>query len=123
MYHDFIRRVHHLRANPGYSPAIQKCCDFIELNTERKLRAADVAALAGYSEYYLTDKFRRETGMSLSDYIRVTKMERAKVLLESTVLSVQEISEQLAFTNANYFIRCFRQITGSTPAQYRKTRR
>ena len=94
MYHDFIYRVHHLRVNPNYSHAIQKCCDYIELSLDRKIRTADLAALVGYTEYYLTEKFKKETGQSVSSYIRYVKVERAKVLLESTDLSVREIAER-----------------------------
>ena len=50
MYHDFVYRVHHLRVNPDYSHAIQKCCDYIELSLDRKIRIADLAALVGYTE-------------------------------------------------------------------------
>ncbi len=120
MYHDFIYRVHHLHVNPGYSHAIQKCCDYIELSLDRKIRTADLAALVGYSEYYLTEKFRQETGQSVSSYIRYAKVERAKVLLESGDLSIREIAERLAFNTVNYFIQSFRETTGYTPAQYRK---
>ena len=120
MYHDFIYRVHHLRTNPNYSHAIQKCCDYIELSLDRKIKTADLAALVGYTEYYLTEKFKKETGQSVSSYIRYAKMERAKVLLESSDLSVKEIAERLAFNTVNYFIQCFRDTTGYTPAQYRK---
>ena len=120
MYHDFIYRVHHLRVNPNCSHAIQKCCDAIELSLDRKIRTADLAALVGYTEYYLTEKFKKETGQSISSYIRYAKVERAKVLLESTDLSIRELSERLAFNTVNYFIRSFRDTTGYTPAQYRK---
>lgn len=123
MYHDFIYRVHHLRANPDYSHAVQKCCDYIELSLERKIRTSDLAALVGYTEYYLTEKFKKETGFSVSNYIRFARLERAKVLLETTDLSVREISEQLAFNTVNYFIQCFRETVGLTPAQYRKKAR
>ena len=73
MYHDFIYRVHHLRSNPGYSHAIQKCCDYIELSLDRKIRVSDLAALVGYTEYYLTEKFKKETGVPVSQYIRFAK--------------------------------------------------
>lgn len=119
MYHDFIYRVHHLRTNPNYSHEIQKCCDYIELGLDRKIRAADLAALCGYSEYYLTEKFKKETGQSLNSYIRYAKVERAKLLLETTGLSVREIAEKLAYNTVNYFIQSFRETTGYTPAQYR----
>ena len=119
MYHDFIYRVHHLRANPDYSPAIQRCCDYIELSLNRRIRTADLAALVGYSEYYLTEKFKNETGQSVSSYIRSVKVERARILLRTTKLSIREISDQLAFNTVNYFIKCFRDVEGCTPAQYR----
>ena len=120
MYHDFIFRVHQLHANPNYSPAIQKCCDYIELSLDKRIQISDLAALTGYTEYYLTEKFKKETGTPLFLYIRYAKIERAKVLLESTDLSVKELSERLAFNTVNYFIQCFRDTTGYTPAQYRK---
>ena len=120
MYHDFIYRVHHLHANPDYSPAIQKCCDYIELSLDKKIQIADLAALTGYTEYYVTEKFKKETGVPLFLYIRYAKIERAKVYLESTDLSVREIAEQLAFNTQNYFIKCFHEVTGYSPAQYRK---
>lgn len=120
MYHDFIYRVHHLRSNPNYSYAIQKCCDYIELSLDRKIRTSDLAALVGYTEYYLTEKFKRETGLSVSNYIRFAKVERAKVMLETTDLTVQKIAESLAFNTPNYFIQIFKDTTGYTPIEYRK---
>ncbi|MBQ4306992.1 MAG: helix-turn-helix domain-containing protein [Lachnospiraceae bacterium] len=123
MYHDFIYRVHYVRSNPNYSHEIQKCCDFIELSLDRKIRTSELASLVGYTDYYLTEKFRKETGMSVAGYIREKKVQRAKVLLESTKLEVREIAEELAFNTPNYFIQSFREITGMSPAQYRKSRR
>ena len=120
MYHDFIYRVHYALANPNYSHAIQKCCDYIELSLDRRIRTADLAALVGYTEYYLTEKFKKETGKSITSYIRDAKIDRAKILLQTTELSVAAISEQLAFNTPNYFIQSFRNVLGCTPAQYRK---
>ena len=120
MYHDFIYRVHHVRANPNYSHAIQKCCDYIELSLDRRIRTADLASLVGYTEYYLTEKFKKETGKTVSSYIREAKVSRARLLLESTNLSVAEISDRLAFNTPNYFIQCFKSIVGVTPSQFRK---
>ncbi len=120
MYHDFIYQVHHLHVNPGYSHAIQKCCDYIALSLDRKIKTADLAALAGYTEYYLTEKFKKETGQSVSSYIRHAKIERAKLLLETTEMSVQEIAESLSFNTTNYFFQNFRETTGMTPRHYRE---
>lgn len=120
MYHDFIYRVHQLHAGPGYSPAIQKCCDYIELRLEKAIRAAELASLTGYTEYYLTEKFKKETGMTVSRYVLEARIARACTLLKTTSMPVHEIASQLAFNTPNYFIQCFRSVQGVTPAQYRK---
>ena len=120
MYHDFVYRVHHVRTSPNCSHAIQKVCDYIDMSLNRPIRTRDLAALVGYTEYYLTEKFKKEMGQSVSRYIRAAKVARAKVLLTSTGLSVREIAERLAFNTPNYFIQCFRSLEGLTPAQYRR---
>ena len=90
------------------------------MSLDRPIRTADLAALVGYTEYYLTEKFKKVTGVSVSQYIRAAKIARAKVLLTSTALSVRDIAERLAFNTPNYFIQSFRTLEGLTPAQYRK---
>ncbi len=120
MYDDFIRRVHRCRTNPQLSPAVQKCCDYIEMNLARPIRAADLAALAGYSGYYITKKFKQETGYSIHDYVKFAKVERAKVLLRDPELSVLDISEQLGFSTQSYFGQVFKEIAGMTPGQFRQ---
>lgn len=120
MYDDFIRRVHKCRTNPKLSTQVQKCVDYIEMHLDQKIRAADLAALVGYTEYYLTHKFKEETGLSVTDYAKFAKIERAKVLLKSTDLSVQDIAASLSFSTRNYFSRIFQEVTGQTPMEYRE---
>ena len=119
MYDDFIRRVHRCRTNPKLSEAVQKCCDYIEMNLTEKIHAADLASLSGYSEYYITRKFKEETGFFINDYIKFVKMERAKLLLQNTDLSIQEIAVQLGFATRSYFSQAFREVTGLTPTVFR----
>ena len=90
------------------------------MHLDQKIRAADLAALVGYTEYYLTHKFKEETGLSVTDYAKFAKIERAKVLLKSTDLSVQDIAASLFFSTRNYFSRIFQEVTGQTPMEYRE---
>lgn len=120
MYDDFVRRVRKTRTNPKRSAPIQVCCDYIEMHTNEKILAKDLAALAGYEKYYLTHKFKEETGFCINDYVKNVKIERAKVLLKNTTRSVQEISEELAFGTRNYFTRIFTEIVGCSPVQFRE---
>lgn len=120
MYDDFIHRVYKARQNPKFSSPIARCRDYIEMHPGEKIRAKDLAELVGYTEYYLTRKFKEETGLSVSDYVQHSKIERAKLLLRNTGLSIQEISEQLCFGSRNYFSRVFSEAEGCTPTEYRK---
>lgn len=120
LYEDFILRVHRCRTNPALSKQIQACCDYIELNVEEKFTISDLAARVGYAEYYLSRKFKEETGISLNNYINIAKVERAKLLLTITDDSIQEITERLHFCSRSYFSEAFRKITGTSPAKYRK---
>ncbi|MCR4676287.1 MAG: AraC family transcriptional regulator [Sphaerochaetaceae bacterium] len=120
MFRDFVYRVHRTKNDRGYSNAVQKCCDFIEISQGRRITAYDLSVLCGYSEYYITEKFKKETGLSLNEYIRLSKVEKAKNMLDTTSMTIKEIASQLAFNTTNYFIQSFKAVTGMTPTQYRK---
>ncbi|MBQ8612356.1 MAG: helix-turn-helix domain-containing protein [Oscillospiraceae bacterium] len=119
MYDDFLQRVHRAKNRPKLSPHIQRCCGYIEMNLDKKLRAKDLAELVGYTEYYLSQCFREETGLFINDFIKLAKIKRAKLLLISTDLSIQRISEELGFNTRSYFSQVFREIVGKTPVEYR----
>lgn len=121
MYDDFIHRVHKCRTNPKLSRQIQQCVDYIEMHLDQKILASDLAKQVSHTEYYLTYKFKAETGLSVTDYTKFAKTERVKVLLKSTDRTVQEIAEQLGFDTRNYFSRVFQQVTGKTPVEYRES--
>lgn len=120
MYEDFIRRVHDQRTDPNLSKQIRACCDYIELNVEEDFTISDLAERIGYSEYYLSRKFKNETGVSLNSYINIARVERAKLLLTITDEGIQEIADRLHFCSRSYFSEAFRKITGITPAKFRQ---
>lgn len=120
MYDDFVRRVHKLHTNPKLSVPIQKCVDYIEMHLSERILAADLAAIAGYGEYYLTQKFRKETGLSVNNYVKFAKIERAKMLLRSTDQSIQQIAEALGFATRNHLSQSFKQVVGQSPTEFRE---
>ena len=63
-----------------------------------------------------------ETGLSLSEYIKFARVERAKGLLRDTDLTAQEIADRLGFSSRNYFSRIFKEVTGVIPTAYREMR-
>lgn len=120
MYRDYVVRVHDMLENPQISKPIQESCNFIQLHSAEKLDIADIAAQTGYSEYYFSKKFKKEMGISVKDYIKETKINRAKILLKSG-MSIQDITEELHFNSQSYFTEIFRKLVGMTPAEYRNS--
>ncbi|MDO4284629.1 MAG: AraC family transcriptional regulator [Eubacteriales bacterium] len=123
MYSDFVERVHRCRADANLSPQIRSVCDYIELNVEKPLTTRELADRFGYADYYLTRKFRSETGVTLSEYIQRARIEEARRLLATTDCGIQTISERLQFSTRSYFGVVFRRYTGMAPAEYREKER
>ncbi len=118
MQEDFVRRVHACR-HSDYSPQIQKCCGYIQLHLTEKISLAELAASVGYSESYLSKKFREETGQTIKEYIMHLRMEQAKLLLGSSSKAIADICEELGFGSQSYFGEQFRRLVGVTPNEYR----
>lgn len=120
MYRDFIARVHNCRVNPQYSKMVQGSCDYIELHLTEPLSIDILAARLGYSKYYLSTRFKKETRCSVNDYIKFARIERAKLLLSTTDKPVADIAELCGFASRSFFANTFKRCLGKTPAQYRK---
>ena len=89
----------------------------------RKLTLKMLAGIAGYSPDYFGKLFRREIGVSLSEYILTRRLERAAYELEHTGLTVEEIARDTGFYDASCFIRRVRKYSGMTPLRFRFRRR
>ena len=120
MQSDFIRRVHKCRQNPDYSKPVRNCCDYIELHLEDPIILSELAEQQGYTEYYLSRKFKKETGKTFKDYIREKRIDRAKFLLANTDMSIHELSERLQFSSQSYFTETFRKAVGINPTAFRE---
>ena len=123
MYDDFVHLVHNARVNPNLSKQVQSCCDYIELHADEKLTLSEIAKRVGYTDYYLSRKFKQETGFSINDYIKIVKIERAKTMLLASDMSIQEICDQLNFGSRSFFAEIFKEIAGIPPAEFRNINR
>ena len=119
---DFIQRVHRCRQNTGISKPISTCIDYINLHLEDELSIEALANMLGYSEYYLSKKFKKEIGRSIKEFIRTQRLERAKVLLMNDQYTVLEVSDRLKFCAPSYFSDAFRKEYGISPTEYRENR-
>lgn len=123
MYDDFIRRVNQVRRESGISRPVRICCDYIDTHPENELTLAMLAKRVGYTENYLARKFKAEIGIPINAYVRKARIHRAKMLLSSTAMSIQEIADGLHFCSRSYFAEAFQKETGMTPTEYREEKK
>lgn len=119
MYDDFVRRVHKIRSTVNYSRPVLECREYILMHAEERLSIPLLAKMTGYTDYYLSRKFKAETGESINDYINYVRIERAKMYLESSSFTVSDIAIRLQYCSGTYFSAVFRKITGKLPGEYR----
>ena len=120
MQADFVNRVHKIRQDSSSSKTIRAIREYVDLHKEDEIVLKDLANELGYTEYYLTKKFKKETGVTFKEYLRDVRLDYSKFLLEHSSISVREIAERLRFTSQSYFTMCFKEKYGKTPNQHRK---
>ena len=71
----------------------------------------------------LYNKVKSITGLGVNDYVNRLKIEQAMRLLETTDLSITEVSEKTGFSSARYFSTLFKQFTQETPSTYKASQK
>lgn len=121
IFHDYVQRVHSSRRDTRFSPMVQSSCDFLRLHFAEQIGIEALADRLGYSKYYLSMRFKKETGITVNDYLKFARVERAKILLKTTDRSVGQIALDVGFNSRVFFERVFREKVGMTPLQFRAT--
>ncbi|AJY73914.1 helix-turn-helix domain-containing protein [Paenibacillus beijingensis] len=99
---------------------VRKSIQYMKENVEEDISREDVAAHVRLNPTYLSRLFKKETGNNLIDYLIEIKMDRAKLLLDSTDMTVSAIAQQVGYCNFSHFTRMFKKHCGVNPQQYRK---
>jgi len=119
---DFAGRVRSQKSR-RYSKAIAACQNYIFNHLYEDITLAQLADAAGLAPAYLSQLFRKETGITVSEYIQREKVEEAGKLLMYTDDTLLAISSRLNFHDQSHFIKVFKKHAGITPRQYRNRRR
>ena len=99
---------------------VERIRQYIQYHVDGELRIDQLASRVYLSQTYLSYIFKKETGMTLSRYIRQCRMEKAKELLTTTDMKIVQVCEKVGFSNVSYFCQSFREYTGMSPEKYRK---
>lgn len=100
---------------------IYRIQNWISDNYQRHLSVGEIAALFHYNPDYLSNDFKKHSGVSLTQYINSLRIKTAKDLLITDDMSMRELAFYCGFSDDKYFFRVFRQMTGMSPLTYKQT--
>jgi YesN/AraC family two-component response regulator len=93
---------------------------YIAEHYKEKIYIETLADMITVSPDYFTKMFKDSIGRTPIDYINGIRINRAMQMLATTDTSVNDISDELGFSNANYFHKIFKQYMNTSPVAYRK---
>ena len=104
----------------GCRREIKKLIEYINNNLEKKLNLEILAKVVNMNESYLSRIFKDELGMTISDYIKNTRLEKAKELLKDKDMRIKDVSISVGIQDQLYFSRLFTKFFNMTPSEYRE---
>jgi AraC-like DNA-binding protein len=115
---------HHISAKPAAETDIQRqigqAIRYLELQYTQAVSIEHLARSLGYHRTYLCKMFKQSTGLSPMQYLFNIRMERAKQLLMTTAMTIDQVASSVGFNDALYFSKQFHKWSGSAPSVYRK---
>lgn len=86
--------------------------------TDAELSLKTVSDRFGYSEKYVSKMFSKTVRMNFSAYLNQKRLDRAKTLIESGMISVREIAAECGYRDPMYFSRLYKNASGKSPKTY-----
>ena len=118
-FYEFIDQLGSLTGKHPGRPEILETKRYIRDNLSNELNIESMAERVNISKSYFSHMFKKETGSSFIDYVNNVRIDRAKELLISSNMRVNEIASEVGIHNPNYFGIIFKKLTGMTPGDYR----
>lgn len=119
MAKDFTGKMILQKKSSILSKPVMQCVDYIYAHIKERITIQDLADYTGLSTNYLSRVFKQNLGVSISDYIRQQKIEKATHLLKYSEQSIIDIANYLSFSSQSHFIQIFEGFIGMTPKKYR----
>ncbi len=103
----------------GYSQLVQRVILRVETDLTADLSLAAHAEQLNVNASYLSTLFKKEMGVTLTEYVNRQRVEHGIFLLNATDLLIQTIAQYCGMPDVNYFTKTFKKVTGKTPSEYR----
>ncbi len=108
-----------LASEISYSKTVKDSIAYITENLKEPITLEQLAGHVHVNPSYLSRTFKKETGHTITDFINLKRIERAKELLSDRSILTYEIAEQVGFNDPAYFSAIFKKYVGMTPKEFR----
>ena len=100
-------------------PQITQAKRFIGEHQTESLSLDQMAKTLNVSTFYFCKMFKKATGLTFTDYLARTRIERVKNLLLNPNVRVSEVAYDCGFISLTHFNRIFKRVVGKSPSEYR----
>ena len=105
-----------------YGPLVNEVISYIEVHQSEHITLSSIASVSRLSHVTLTDRFKRETGMTVMKYVVRYRIGVAEQYLAMDGMPIKEIAARCGFKTVQHFTRVFKAQTGQTPLRFRKAK-
>ena len=109
---------HRVRGASGADAVCYRVMNYIDTHAATLTSLDELAEALGYNYSYLSDLFKRSTGMTVSSYYRGQRLELAREMLREGSMNVGEVAARLGYSSLYSFSRSFKEKFGISPKQY-----
>lgn len=116
---DLLQNYHSAQSSRLRGDVLGTVNAYIDSHLDGDLSVTKLAQQVYLNPDYLSRMFKQAKGITITEYIAILKIQKAKKLLSEPQLLVQDIAKILGFASAGYFSRFFKKETGQTPQEYK----
>lgn len=100
---------------------LDKIFMYIEAHYQDTITLNDISAYMGFSSFYFTKFFKKNTGTTFIQFLTEYRLNKAKWILLNEDATVTEVAERTGFSSVKTFHHQFKDLMGISPLKYKKT--
>ncbi len=109
-----------MRPDGDVSKEYKAMVDYVRKHYNQKISLDDFASHLGYNKNYLCLKFKKEMGITIGEYIKRYRIQKAKELMKFSDYALKQICQMVGFESIHYFSKVFKAYEGISPGSYKE---
>ncbi|WP_300382834.1 AraC family transcriptional regulator [Clostridium sp.] len=101
------------------NPFINRAIEYIHVNYSKNICIDTICKDLNINKCYFCNLFKKETGYTFIQFLTLWRVEKSKLYLQDSSLTLLDVSLNVGFNNQGYYSTIFKKATGQTPSQYR----